>query len=214
MQTRLATVAARLVPPKRARKRPEEARRVILKGAEELLLEGGLHAVTVRSVANRVGMTDMGVNHHFGSRDGLLRSLLDDLAARFRKELAAFTAQWLRDGARLGSLVDLLAGFYKAGYTELALALHDAGWRDRRTPLLEPVVLALHAARVRRLGTRTSIDETRLAVAAMHQALALEPVFGAEFRRSAGLAGHQAADPTAQRRWWLTTMAQRLQIPC
>ena len=186
---------------------------MIMKAAEELLIESGLHAVTVRAIAERVGMTDMGVNHHFGSRDALLRSLLDQIAARFRNEVATFTEKWLRDGAHLRSLVELLAGFYKAGYTQLALALHDAGWRDRRTPVLEPVVEALHAARVRTLGARIPVDDTRLAVAAMHQALALEPAFGAEFRRSAGLAARPAADPIPQRDWWIATLAQRLGIP-
>ena len=199
--------------PRRARKRPEEAQRMILTAAHELLLEGGLHAVTVRSVAERIGMTDMGINHHFGSRDGLLRSLLEHLAARFRKELATFTAEWLRDGAHLGSLVELLGSFYKAGYAQLAVAMHDAGFRDRGTPVLEPVVEALHAARRRRLGTRIHIDDTRLAVAALHQALALDPLFGAEFRRSAGLGGRQAADHLPQRQWWVETMVQRLGIP-
>jgi hypothetical protein len=66
---------------------------------------------------------------------------------------------------------------------------------------------------VRRLGTRIDIDDTRLAVAAMHQALALGPLFGAEFRRSAGIAGRKAADPAPQRKWWLDTLAERLGIP-
>jgi AcrR family transcriptional regulator len=186
---------------------------LVLKAAEALLSEGGPAAVTVRAVAERVGMTDMGVNHHFGSRDGLLRSLLDHLAEHFRIELATFTAKWQQEGAPLAPLVDLLSGSYKAGFTQLAIAMHAAGWRDRRSPLLEPVVQALHAARMRRPGARLSLDDTRLAVAAMHQALALEPLFGAEFRRSAGVPGRKAADPAPQRRWWLETMAERLGIP-
>jgi TetR/AcrR family transcriptional regulator, repressor for neighboring sulfatase len=48
----------------------------------------------------------------------------------------------------------------------------------------------------------------------MHQALALESVFGAEFRRSAGARGRDAQDSMPQRQWWLETMALRLDIPC
>jgi TetR/AcrR family transcriptional regulator, repressor for neighboring sulfatase len=80
-------------------------------------------------------MTDMGVNHHFGSREGLLKSLLELVAARFRAELKEFVASWLNAGAHLGALVDRLADAYKAGHTQLALALYEAGWRDRGAPV-------------------------------------------------------------------------------
>jgi AcrR family transcriptional regulator len=164
-------------------------------------------------VAERIGMTDMGVNHHFGTREALLEVLLHEMALRTRQELAEFSAQWLRDGAQLSTLVAFLSGFYTAGHTQLALALYEAGYHDRGRPFLAPVVQALHIARQRRLGPKVDVDETRLAVAAMHQALALDPLFGSEFRRSAGLTGQKANDSTPTRQWWLATMAQRLGIP-
>jgi AcrR family transcriptional regulator len=198
---------------RRERRPPEQARRLILRAAEALLAEGGLGAVTVRSVAERIGMTDMAVYHHFGSHERLLEALLDDVAARLREEITLLAAAWRREGARLGSLVELLARLYKAGHTRLAMALHEAGWRDRGTPILEPIVGELHAARLHRLRRPIDIDDTRLAVAALHQALALEPAFGAEFRRSAGLTGKRAANAMSQRRWWIRTMAQRLGLP-
>jgi AcrR family transcriptional regulator len=214
MKPRSSTHAApRVEGSKRQRRSPEDARRSILEAAEELLLGGGPRAVTVRAVAKHVGLTDMGVNHHFGSREGLLEALLEQTAARLRTEIAALTSTWIREGARLGPLIELLSSFYKAGHTQLAVALHEAGWRNRGPALLEPVVSALHAERLRRLGPRTDVEETRLAVAAMHQALALDPAFGAEFRRSAGIRGRTAADPKMQREWWIETLSQRLGIP-
>jgi AcrR family transcriptional regulator len=198
---------------RRQRRSPEDARRSILEAAEELLLGGGPRAVTVRAVAKHVGVTDMGVNHHFGSREGLLEALLERTAGRLRSEITALTSKWIRDGARLGPLIDLLSGFYKAGHTQLAVALHEAGWRERGAPLLGPVVDALHAERLRRLGPKTDVEETKLAVAAMHQALALEPAFGAEFRRSAGIRGRAAGDARLLGVWWIETLSQRLCIP-
>lgn len=53
----------------------------------------------------------------------------------------------------------------------------------------------------------------RLAVAALHQALATDPAYGAAFRKSAGIDHPAAADPRAQRRWWATTIATVLDIP-
>jgi hypothetical protein len=64
--------------------------------------------------------------------------------------------------------------------------------------MLDPVVDALH--RLRPPGS--SLDDTRLAVAALHQAMVTESLYGEAFRRSAGLV-HAAADGSAaQVRWW------------
>ena len=185
---------------------------MILEAAEQLLVAGGPRAVTVRAVAEQIGITDMGVIHHFGSRERLLQALLEHAATRLRAEVAALASRWMREGARLGALVEVLASLYEAGHTQLAVALHEAGFRDRGSPLLGPVVDALHAARRRSVGAGVELDETRLAVAAMHQALALEPLFGIEFRRSAGIGGRSASDSKAQRDWWIETLSLRLGI--
>lgn len=200
-------------PRRRRRRRPEEARRIILEAAESLLVEGDVHTVTVRAVADRAGMTDMGVNHHFDSVHGLHQALLEHVAERLRREIARLADQWLRQGARLAELVELLAESYEAGHAKLALALHEAGWKDRGKPLLGPVVEALHTARVRCIGRHAELEESRLAVAALHQALALDPLFGAEFRRSVGISGRKAADPLPQRAWWVRTLAGQLGLP-
>ena len=47
-----------------------------------------------------------------------------------------------------------------------------------------------------------AIGDTRLAVAALHQAMATEALYGSAFRRSAGLTGAEADDPAAQVLWW------------
>lgn len=78
------------------------------------------------------------------------------------------------------------------------VALHAAGWRDHGSGLLDPVVDALHRLRPR----GADITDTRLAVAALHEAVALESLYGAAFRRSAGLTGADASASTAQLRWW------------
>ncbi|MGH3722971.1 MAG: helix-turn-helix domain-containing protein [Phycisphaerales bacterium] len=193
----------------RKRRQPAEAQSIILKAAEELLVEGGPHAVQVRAVADRVGMTDAGVAHHFKSRDGLLVALLRHGGGRIRTAVEHATQDWIRRGARVSELVGCIADVYADGYGELAIALHAAGWRDDGTGLLNPVVDALHA--VRRTSGRTppALGDTRLAVAALHQALATESAYGAAFRRSAGI-----DDPEANhhRQWWIRTLVTVLDI--
>ncbi|WP_083737765.1 TetR/AcrR family transcriptional regulator [Amycolatopsis keratiniphila] len=180
----------------RARRAPEEARRLILDAAASLLGESGVAAVQMRAVAARVGMTDAGVAHHFGNREKLLAELLRHGGRRLRDALQALLTGWLDHEADLLGLVEALHTLYRDGYGELAVALHAAGWHDPGSGMLDPVVDALH--RLRPPGG--SLDDTRLAVAALHQAMATEPLYGSDFRRSAGLTA--ADDSSAQVRWW------------
>lgn len=171
---------------------------MILDAAAGLLADGGVAAVQVRAVAARVGMTDAGVTHHFQSRDNLLRELLRHGGRQLRAALEETLNSWLEKGADLYELVESLAGLYRQGYGELAVALHAAGWRDRGSGMLDPVVEALHGLRPR----GASIEDTRLAVAALHQAMATESLYGSAFRRSAGLTGRVASDSAEQLQWW------------
>lgn len=186
------------VTTSRTRRSPDEARRLILDAAASLLTEGGVTAVQVRAVAARVGMTDAGVTYHFGNREKLLAELLRHGGRQLRAALEDVLAAWLDRDADLLELVQSLETLYRRGYGELAVALHAAGWRDPGGGMLDPVVDALH--RLRPPGS--SIDDTRLTVAALHQAMATEALYGSAFRRSAGLTGTTANDSTNQVHWW------------
>ena len=184
---------------------------MILDAAASLLAEGGVPAVQVRAVAARVGMTDAGVTHHFGSRDNLLQELLRYGGRRLRTAVEQVLRSWIEDGTDLLRLVTALDALYREGYAELAVALHAAGWRDRGAGMLDPLVEALHERRPDR--DEVDVDDTRLAVAALHQAIATEPLYGSAFRRSAGLTGRSATDSTAQLRWWASQLASALGLP-
>jgi hypothetical protein len=112
----------------------------------------------------------------------------------------------------VSELVDCIADVYEGGYGELAMALHAAGWRDDGAGILDPVVDALHAARRKSDGRRPTRGDTRVAVAALHQALATEPAYGAAFRRSAGIEEPDASRYRQQRRWWVRTLVTVLDI--
>lgn len=196
----------------RKRRRPEETKALILDAAEELLIAAGPRAIEVRAVAERVGITDAGVNHHFGSREGLLEALLRHSSDRIRAAVEDATQEWVAAGAQLPELVDRIAAVYADGYGELAMALHGAGWRDNSGGILEPVVDVLHAARRKAGGRRPARDDTRLAVAALHQALATEPVYGADFRRTAGIKEPDVSRRHRQLRWWTKTLSTVLDL--
>lgn len=54
-----------------------EARTRILDAARALFLAGGVEAVTMRSVAERVGVTATALYRHFENKDELLRAVID-----------------------------------------------------------------------------------------------------------------------------------------
>jgi AcrR family transcriptional regulator len=178
---------------------------MILDAAAALLAEGGVAAVQVRAVAARVGMTDAGVTHHFGNRDKLLTELLRHGGRQLRTALHDVLETWLDHGADLRELVESLQALYGRGFGELAVALHGAGWRDPGAGMLDPVVDALH--RLRPPGS--SQDDTRHAVAALHQAMATEALYGEAFRRSAGIAD---ADSANHVHWWARQLHLMLSV--
>jgi TetR/AcrR family transcriptional regulator, repressor for neighboring sulfatase len=196
----------------RVRRRPDEAKLAILEAAEQLLIAGGPRAVQMRSVAQQLGMTDAGVAHHFGTRDALLEALLRHSGRRIREAVKDATEHWLEHAPTVQRLIDGIYSVYAHGYGELAIALHAAGWRDKGSGILTPVVDALHNLRPRQGGRRPPRSQTQLAVAALHQALATETAYGAAFRRSAIISEPAASDSGPQMKWWASTIVTVLGI--
>jgi len=74
--------------------------------------------------------------------------------------------------------------------------------------MLEPAVEPLYRARQ---DAAVSRNDIRLALASFHQWVALDGVFGREFRRSAGLRSKSAA--LQQKQWWVKTLRQQMTLP-
>lgn len=196
---------------KRQRLSSELARAKILAAAEELLVEGGVHAVQVRAVARQANMTDAGVTHHFGDLQGLLTALIEDAGQRARSMIGRVVEEWLAGEVDVERLLRALATPYRRGYAELGVALHAAGWRDRGEPVFGKVVQAIHDIRVARSkGPAPDLLDTQLAVAAFHQAIATDSLFGEEFRRSAGLKSSAAKGSEQQLNWWIGAVKSTL----
>ena len=64
--------------PRIARKR-QQVRREIMESAQAILSESGPEAVTLASVAGRLGMTKQSLYHYFASKEALLRGLVTTL---------------------------------------------------------------------------------------------------------------------------------------
>ncbi|MBF6328291.1 TetR/AcrR family transcriptional regulator [Nocardia transvalensis] len=195
----------------RVRRKPDDAKRMILEAASKLLAAGGPAAVQVRAVAAAIGVSDAAVNHHFGTRDQLLEALLRFGGSTLKAELHTVLGAWTDGPIDPAELVRTLSAVYADGYAELALALHRSGWRDTGSGMLDEVVDRLHAQARQHCAatgrTPPSREAIQLTVAALHQAVAMEPLFGGEFRRSAGL---DAAARDRMLDWWIETLSATL----
>ncbi|WP_441249163.1 TetR family transcriptional regulator [Kitasatospora sp. McL0602] len=94
-------------------------RQLILDAALAAYAEAGSRGVSVRDIGERVGLTDAGVLHHFGSREALLTAVLAarDVAAaeRYGEEESLWRPDLLAENARTPGLVKLFVDLAAAG---------------------------------------------------------------------------------------------------
>ena len=76
--------------------------------AREMLIRGGVEAVTVQSISRKLGVTRGGFYGYFGSRDALLQRLLQDWQVVNTRALRRIAAAGRRDGeVQFKELVDM-----------------------------------------------------------------------------------------------------------
>jgi AcrR family transcriptional regulator len=115
----------------------EQSRAVALEAARSLLLESGPQAVTLKSVAGRIGRTHANLLHHFGSAAELQRELAAEMARSICAEIAD-AVEARRAGARSRrDVVDLVFDvFGRQGGGALASWMLVNGNRDALHPVL------------------------------------------------------------------------------
>ena len=75
--------------PRRRRRTPDEARKEAIASARALLLSGGPTAVTLKAVADDIGVTHVNLIHHFGSAAGLQSALMAAMVRELTDRLTA-----------------------------------------------------------------------------------------------------------------------------
>jgi len=190
----------------RIRRTPEEAKRLILETARELLARTGSQGLRLQDIAAAAGISHPLILHHFSSRAGLVRALNRQAAGELRDRLVAAMA---RPGDSLEQQLDQVFDAFRGGLAErLAwLAMEDpAGGQPDNPMILREIGDVLHARRVAAAGTgkappRSDTDWLihLVAVAAFGEAL-----HGVPLRYSAGLAAGE--DSARQFRQWLAAL--------
>jgi AcrR family transcriptional regulator len=155
--------------PRRQRRQPEEVRTCALESARKLLLSHGPDAITLKAVADDLGMTHTNLIHHFGSAAGLQSALMREMVSTLTATLEAAVARFRAGTGDVREFVDIVFdAFDNGGAGRLAAWLMVSGNAKLFAPVGEVVraylahveegahVDAAHAAELHR-GFTTSM---------------------------------------------------------
>lgn len=191
---------------KRARRSPEDARRLILDAARDLLAATGPDGLRLQEIAARAGISHPLILHHFGNRAGLVRALTLEAAAELRDRLIAAMAS---GDATLERQLDRVFEAFRDGLAQRLAWLAAVDPTPEETgpvTIMRDIADAVHARRLAAAPPGTTIEraDTELLLHLVAAAAFGDAIFGPRLRRSAGL---PQADETDRRfRDWLARL--------
>jgi AcrR family transcriptional regulator len=191
---------------KRARRTPEEARRLILETAQALIASTGPEGLRLQDIAAAAGISHSLILHHFGNREGLVRALTRQAAAELRDKLiAAMESMEYSVEQQLDQVFDAFRGGLAQRLAWLLTVDPNYGSEGNQM-ILRDIAEKVHARRVAANSESVAIsrEDTEslihlIAIAAFGDAL-----FGAHLRRSAGLPVSSETDRSFRR--WLALL--------
>lgn len=137
-------MVSRAVGP-RIRKRPEERREEILAAAAEIALTEGLERITLRAVADRLGVRPGLITHYFPAAEDLVTAAFARAATGEREQL------FPRDGTPLQRLSRLVALIESEESWDLSRLWLNARHLSRFSPALDEALVAQEALNRARL---------------------------------------------------------------
>jgi len=156
---------------RRRRRTPEEAREEALACARARLLSGGPDAVTLKAVADDLGVTHTNLIHHFGSAAGLQSALMGSMVADLAQALDAAIVRLRTDeGAPLELVNAVFDAFAEGGAGKLAAWIVLKGDLSHLEPVRDAVVGLVHAIQ-EKLGDPDGQAQTRIPSAVLFIAL-------------------------------------------
>lgn len=136
----MSTNRRRLSPSSRRRRSSQEARGEALAAARKLLLENGPYAVTLKAVADELGMSHTNILHHFGTAAELQSELMSAMVHDLAAALMGAVAHLRSDEGAPRALVDMVFdAFEKGGAGKLAAWIALSGSFDSLEPVREAV---------------------------------------------------------------------------
>ena len=171
---------------KRVRRRPEEARALILDAAEARMTVEGPAGLRLQDVARAAGVSHPTILHHFGSREGLMRALNQRSLEALRNSVIARLSN-----ARSGddSIRQTFAA-YRDGVAQRILWLIQSAAPEAPGGLkfFDEIVEALHVLRLKFAapGTMPEIEDTRAVIHLTTIAAFGDAVIGPRLRQAPG----------------------------
>lgn len=182
----------------RVRRTAAKARELILEAAESQLSRFGPDSLRLKQLAADVGMSHPAILHHFGTRDGLVRAVVERTARRMEAQVF----QTLKHGVDEGRAVSLLGQLFEAladeGHARLLVWLFLTR-RHGNDPIgygsrLRHIADTIHQMRCARLSEEPDADDTLFTVLLAGLALFGNAIAGRALRESAGLGSDADAD--------------------
>lgn len=174
----------------RKRLSPHESRALALAAAHALLREEGIAAITLKSVATRMGRTHANVLHHFGSVAGLHRALAEEIARGVADSITGSIGR-MRRGE--GKLSDVIAAMFDAFEEQKVGELMAWVVLTRQREALEPVANAIAqvVADITEAGDQRPLDQATLGLVLLAIG---DSLVGGEVARACGLPRSAARD--------------------
>jgi AcrR family transcriptional regulator len=137
---RKVNARAEVRAPRRQRRQPEEVRTAAMESARRLLIAQGPDAITLKAVAEDLGMTHTNLIHHFGSAAGLQSALMRDMVSSLTATMEEAVARFRAGAGGVEEFVDLVFdAFDKGGAGRLAAWLMVSGNAKLFAPVGEVV---------------------------------------------------------------------------
>ncbi|HVW74889.1 MAG TPA: helix-turn-helix domain-containing protein [Rhizomicrobium sp.] len=171
---------------KRIRRRPEDARALILDAAEAQMTVDGPAGLRLQDVARAAGVSHPTILHHFGSREGLVRALNQ----RSLEALRASVLAQLGSDEPGGDSIHRAFAAYRDGMAQRVLWLIQSSEPSAPVGLkfFDEVVEALQAVRLKfaQPGTVPDIEDTRAVIHLTTLAAFGDAVIGPRLRQGNG----------------------------
>lgn len=104
---------------------PDRTRELIVEAATTLFSERGFDGATAEDIARAAGVNKAMINYHFRGKEGLYRTILDELLGRVAEELQAIARAPLASQERLGRYLDVFAALHREKPATSALLMRE-----------------------------------------------------------------------------------------
>jgi AcrR family transcriptional regulator len=102
-------------PPIERRRKPDEIRAQALEVGRRLLVEQGVHALTLKAIGAEVGTSHANLIYHFGSAEDFQVMLKDRLVQELTDAVKAMVERYRSGECELAAIVDAVLSAYSAG---------------------------------------------------------------------------------------------------